>query len=132
MSNMEIKIQNHITLYQTEFFKDIFPSDNEYFENVFYTPKIDDRESSLYEMRMQMFRDNEFKAAVFIGGMEGVEIEYNMFKSTHPNAKLFPVASTGAAAKFIYEGMDVKPDGRLVFDYAYMALFRSLFEGIIN
>jgi len=42
------------------------------------------------------------------------------------------VASTGAAAKLLYEGMDKKPDERLVDDFAYMALFRSLFETIIN
>ena len=132
MSTMEFNVQNHITLYQTDFFRDIFPIDNEYFENVVYTSKMIDRDSSLLEMRTKMFNDNLFKAGIFIGGMEGVEIEYEMFKSIHPSAKVFPVASTGAAAKFIYEGMNEKPDKRLVNDYAYMALFRSLFETIIN
>lgn len=83
-------------------------------------------------MRLRMFNGNRFKAGIFIGGMEGVEAEYEMFKSIHPTAEIFPVASTGAAAKAIYESMHKKPDNRLVNDYAYMALFRSLFETIIN
>lgn len=83
-------------------------------------------------MRLRMFNDHEFKAGIFIGGMDGVEVEYEMFKSIHPRAMLFPVASTGAAAKIIYEGMEAKPDKRLAYDFAYMALFRSLFESIIN
>jgi len=132
MSTMAIDVQNHITLYQTEFFRDLFPAENEDFENVIITPKYHDRESSLQEMRLRMFNDNKFKAGIFIGGMEGVETEYEMFKSIHPDAKTFPVASTGAAAKFLYESMNEKPDERLVSDYAYMALFRSLFETIIN
>lgn len=132
MSTMDINVQNHITLYQSEFFRDIFPAENEYFEKIIITQKYHDRESSLHEMRLKMFHDNKFKAGIFIGGMEGVEIEYEMFKSIHPDAKVFPVASTGAAAKFLYEGMDKKPDERLVDDFAYMALFRSLFETIIN
>lgn len=132
MSTMDVNVQDHITLYQSEFFREMFPLENEYFEKVIITPKSHDRDSSLYDMRFRMFHDNKFKAAIFIGGMEGVEIEYEMFKSIHPNAKVFPVASTGAAAKFIYEGMNEKADNRLVDDFAYMALFRTLFETIIN
>ena len=39
MSTMEINVQNHITLYQSEFFRDIFPTENEDFENIIITPK---------------------------------------------------------------------------------------------
>jgi hypothetical protein len=31
-----------------------------------------------------------FDAAVFVGGMEGVEQEYEMFKRIHPDKALFP------------------------------------------
>jgi hypothetical protein len=132
MSALELNVQDHITLYQSEYFRELFPADNKYFENVIVTPRLADRDDSLYEMRLKMFRDNQFRAGIFIGGMEGVEIEYDMFREIHPSAKIFPIASTGAAAKFIYERMDERPDKRLLEDYAYMALFRSLFETIIN
>lgn len=132
MSTMEVNVQSHITLYQSDFFREMFPDDNEYFENVVITRNLRDRDKSLLEMRTRMFQENEFVAGIFIGGMEGVELEYDMFRRIHPNAKLFPVASTGAAAKFIYDSMDVKPERALVDDFAYMSLFRSLFKPIIN
>ncbi|MEI9954794.1 MAG: hypothetical protein WDM90_00420 [Ferruginibacter sp.] len=132
MLTMDIDLQKHITLYQTEFFRDIYPPANSYFENVVYTSTKNDRDKSLYEMRLKMFKSHDFDAGIFIGGMDGVEAEFEMFRNIHPNAAVFPVASTGAAAKIIYDKMDTKPDTRLVDDFAYMALFRSLFEKIIN
>lgn len=40
-------------------------------------------------------------AAVFIGGMEGVEAELAIFQKTHPNSPVVPVASPGGAARDI-------------------------------
>ena len=39
-----------------------------------------------------------FKAAVFIGGMEGIHAEADMFAACWPDGKLIPVGTTGAAA----------------------------------
>lgn len=61
------------------------------------------KDLSIKEMRKRMLEDNEFYAGIFIGGMEGVEDEYTMFTQLHPNAKVFPLASTGGAAKIIYD-----------------------------
>ena len=36
-----------------------------------------------------------FSAAVFIGGMEGVEREFHIFRSFHPDTPAFPIVSTG-------------------------------------
>jgi hypothetical protein len=83
-------------------------------------------------MRRQMFKSNDFKAAIFIGGMEGIEEEYKLFKEYHPTALTLPVASTGAAAKILYDSFQVKPNNRLLDDYAYMALFKDLLEEIIQ
>jgi SLOG cluster3 family len=41
----------------------------------------------------------EFSAAVFIGGMEGVQREFHIFRSFHPDTPTFPIVSTGAACK---------------------------------
>jgi hypothetical protein len=52
----------------------------------------------------------EFSAAVFIGGMEGVIREFNIFRSFHPDTPVFPIASTGAACeKLLGEAMDNLP-----------------------
>ena len=71
---------------------------------------------------------NNFVAGIFIGGMEGVEIEYEMFTKLHPTAITLPIASTGAAAKIIFEKIESK-DMDLVSNFAYMSLFQ---EKIIN
>jgi SLOG cluster3 family len=40
-----------------------------------------------------------FSAGVFIGGMEGIIDECELFMKLCPDAKILPVASTGAVAK---------------------------------
>ena len=72
-----------------------------------------------------MLNDSKFSAGIFIGGMEGVEEEYAMFIEKHPNALVLPIASTGAAAKKIYDERFTNKNERLVKDYAYMSLFQK-------
>lgn len=87
-----------VQLYQSQFFKDEFPEDNQRFHNVVYTGEIDtDREKSLLEMRRRMFTEHEFTAAVFVGGMGGIVHEYELFRELQPTAAVIPVVSTGGA-----------------------------------
>lgn len=125
MQKMDINIQDHLTLYQSDFFSQFFPEDNNKFENVIITPRGADRDSSLEIMRQRMIPENQFRAGIFIGGMEGVEEEYNIFLENHITSLVLPIASTGAAAKIIYERTSYSPDTRLLEDYAYASLFRD-------
>jgi len=131
MDVMGTNIKEHVILYQSDFFKHMLPPDNKYFEDVRFVKANNDLNSSLEDMRLSMLSNN-FDAGIFIGGMEGVEIEFDLFRKMHPDALILPVASTGAAAQLIYEKMELKPDIRLTNDYAYMALFRYLLNEIIN
>lgn len=79
-------------------------------------------------MRLQMMNDNSFRAAFFIGGMEGVEEEYELFTAYHPKASVYPIASTGAAAKILYEKSPEKYDPRLLNELTYTSLFKELLE----
>ena len=127
-STLKSKIQNHVTLYQSLFFKDNFPPENEKFENVVLTENGGDIHSSIQIMRQKMLRDNSFSAAIFIGGMDGIEVEYNLFKELHPDALILPIASTGAATKIVYDELlpEEFKNERLVKDYGYMSLFQKL------
>lgn len=125
--NPNENIGAHVTLYQSDFFSQIFPKDNGDFERVIITPRLDDREESLALMRREMIERNEFSAGIFIGGMDGVEEEYEMFVKVHPKALALPIASTGAAARIIYNSIP-NPDKRLLNEYAYMSLFKSLLK----
>jgi cytochrome c-type biogenesis protein CcmE len=60
--------------------------------------------------------------------MDGIEVEYNMFREYHRDALLLPIASTGAATKIVYENLlpNEFKNERLVKDYGYMSLFQKL------
>lgn len=128
--NRELRkqIQEHVILYQSLYFKDRFPEDNGKFENIVFTENIGDIPSSIQHMRYRMLTENKFDAAVFIGGMDGIEVEFNMFREFHPDALLLPIASTGAATKIVYRNLlpDKYKNERLVKDYGYMSLFQKL------
>jgi len=85
-----------------------------------------DKDLSIEEMRKHMLGDNEFYAGIFIGGMEGVEDEYTMFTQLHPEAKVFPLASTGGAAKIIYDKYFAGKEPELCINLAYSSLFKDL------
>ncbi len=123
--NMNMK---HVKLYQTLFFKEIFPEENNQFEDIVYTENTGDKDSSIQIMRERMFGENKFEAGIFIGGMEGIEVEYNMFKGKHPDALLLPIASTGAATKIVYNNFlpEKLKNERFIKDYGYMSLFQEL------
>ena len=127
MEKLDMNTQEHVKLYQSLWFKDIFPPDNNKFENIVFTKKEDNIPASIKLLREQMFLENEFSAAVFIGGMDGIEDEYRMFKEYHPEAVLLPIASTGAATKLVYDNLfpNNLKNTRLEKDYGYMSLFQK-------
>lgn len=140
MNRMNVNVKEHITLYQSLYFEGVFPKDNFAFENIVQTEKTDNREESLLIMRKRMIEGNNFKAGIFIGGMEGIEGteetrgEFELFSEANPNAIILPIASTGAAAKIVFDKYKQKKnfDNRLLEDYAYMALFRDFLSEYIR
>lgn len=126
LQKINLKIQDHVVLYQSRFFEEYFPKDNNKFKNVILTPVNDGRENSLSLMRELMIGTNDFYAGVFIGGMEGIAIEYKMFREFHPNAKVIPLSSTGAGSKMVYDNFEFEKNKRFIHDYAYMSLFQDL------
>jgi hypothetical protein len=131
MDKMKVDVNEHVSLYQSLFFERFFPTDNFSFENIILTPIVNNsKDESLALMRLEMMQQNDFKVGIFIGGMEGVELEFELFIKYHPDALILPIASTGAASKIIYDRL-LKQNGRLENDYAYMSLFRHLLSEII-
>jgi hypothetical protein len=66
------------------------------------------------------------------GGGPGVEAEdeFELFQRHHPSALLLAVASTGAAARLLYDNEPVgSKDAGLRDDVAYVSLFRRLLTG---
>ena len=98
--DLGIEYSKAVILYQSKFFEDEFPEENKNFNNVEYVENVNnDREASLLNMRKAMLSRKNLKAAVFIGGMNGVEEEYKLFEKFHPQAKILFVPSPGGAAR---------------------------------
>lgn len=121
------EIQKHVKLYQTLFFKNLFPPDNNKFENIVFTEDTGEIQSSISLMRKKMLTENKYVAGVFIGGMEGIEEEYKLFKEFHPKAVVLPLASTGGATKILYNEVvpESEKNDRFESDYGYMSLFQK-------
>lgn len=117
--DLGVEYANAVTLYQSRLFKAVFPEENARFANVIEVEAVDeDRDLSLIALRKTML-DREYEAAVFIGGMDGLLHEYELFKQMHPQVPILAVGSTGGAAKQIarWEQQDVE---RIDFLQTYM------------
>ena len=118
---MTPNVREHVILYQSLFFKtQLLPEASE-FEQVRFTDAVDgDLDASLAQMRGAMISAYDFDAAVFLGGMEGVEIEYDIFRRLHPDKPAYPIASAGAAAGILSE--------KYGHDHLELRLFRVFAE----
>lgn len=126
MQKKGLDIKNHVKLYQSLFFENDFPQENAGFENIVLIEGSNGREQSVDVLRENIF-ENDFSAGVFIGGMSGVVDEYKIFANRFPEATIVVLASTGGAAKIIYnEFLDEKfKNVRFEKDYGYMSLFQN-------
>jgi hypothetical protein len=102
--DLRVDYTNGVVLYQSRFFADQFPEENAHFRNVVFVDAVaGDREASLQRMREEMLSRPDLESAVFIGGMEGVEVEYALFRVYRPNSKVLLVPSAGGAARQLAE-----------------------------
>jgi hypothetical protein len=119
-------IPGHIFLFQSRYFEKQFPPEVRDFENLTVVDALEGNlDASLAAMRAQMIRSQDFTAGVFIGGMEGVEKEFALFREVHPAKPAYAIASTGAAALMLFE-RHMSHHRELLEDLHYLSLFRRL------
>ncbi|WP_296124325.1 hypothetical protein [uncultured Bacteroides sp.] len=121
-----LKMSDRVTLYQSKEFEKFFLPENEDIGIRVITDKKESRDASLLLMRQKMIGDHKYEAAVFIGGMEGVLNEFSIFKELHPGIVCLPIASTGAAARMLFEKHPESFDRRLQTELSYTSLFKEL------
>ena len=125
-------VNRHVTLYQSKLFASQFPEANKDVEHIILTEavpgdnELGTKQASLAEMRRRMLTEHRYTAGIFIGGAEGVEEEFNLFKKYNPGALLLPIATTGGAAEIIYR--QGRYDKRLATEYDYQTLFERLLK----
>ena len=95
---------DNVHIYQSELFRNLITREARAFPNLIWTPEVPgNRPASLTRMREEMIRAHEFDAAVFIGGMDGLDEEWAIFHHVHGGrAPAFPVASTEGEARWIW------------------------------
>ena len=134
LTDDEIKdyVQNHVHLFQSEWYRQHFLKDNNKFGNVTVTNSKESEEESLYIMRDQMLHSYELSAAIYIGGMKGIIDEDEQFHHYYPQCPTFPIASTGGAALYLYDNYKSERGycSGLLTNYAYTSLFYSILESI--
>lgn len=97
--------KDKVTIFQSELFAGKMPAELSDFLDVRIIPSVgENRNLSLTKMRTEMVKSQKFSAIVIIGGMDGIYEELKLFEMYNSNAKILPIASTGAAALEIYNG----------------------------
>jgi SLOG cluster3 family len=105
--DLGVEFAKSVVLYQSRFYQDIFPEENKRFGNVVYVDATSgNREASLFRMREAMLSRNDLEAGVFVGGMEGILSEYDIFAKFHPKAKIVTVPAAGGAARELAEKLE--------------------------
>lgn len=122
-----LDVDENVYIYQSEMYRRLIPKEAAYFRRLVWTKAVPkprhnpndpwDKRASLVEMREQMIISRhidggvlpKFAAAVFIGGMDGVEDEWKLFVSKYPGTPAYPIASTEGAARRLFEEQRFAP-----------------------
>lgn len=122
-----VQYGSSVRLFQSTLYADEFPEENKHFANVTYVNAVGaDAPASLLAMRTAMLKSEQFKAAVFIGGMEGINDEHALFAQLHPNAKVIPLEFTGGASRTLAQRLSYAyPDDIGPLDFVRF-LYREL------
>lgn len=115
--------RDRFTIFQSAYFRGEMPIENNVFCDVRVTPaKKKNLELSIAAMRKAMITSQKFHAAAFIGGMEGIKVEEELFRKYNPDAIVLPVPATGAAARMLYNEGKYSPE--LENEISFASMFR--------
>lgn len=115
-----LNAEDSITIYQSKLFANTAPPQARYFKNLVWTDSFlnanpdneSDRNQCLQTLRNEMINRiishnplsvlPPYEAAFFIGGMNGIEEEWELFRAKYPTTPVYPIGSTaGAAARLL-------------------------------
>lgn len=116
------------TIYQSVFFKEEFPLENREFVSIRLIPAEMNVKESVASMRYHMLTENHFSAAVFIGGMNGIIDEYDLFRQHFPEAKIIAVRAGGGASATLPVANEDPLIQQFEFSREYFSLFSQALE----
>ena len=92
-----------VVLYQSTYFENQYPEDNQYFDIVYVDRVEGNMADSLSVLRKQML-SRPLEAAVFVGGMAGLFEEHHVFRELHgEDATIVALGAPGGAARMLAE-----------------------------
>ena len=99
----EFEVQGAVDIFQSKWFEgDITEETHRLADSgvgeIHWTEKKDTLPNSLETMRNEMFNFVQPAGAVFVGGMEGIPLEYEMLGRRWPDVPRVPLAGPGGAA----------------------------------
>jgi hypothetical protein len=103
-----------VYVYQSLYYKEIVPEETRSLEEegvgkIVWAKSLSNARESLREMRTRMLREGKPVAGVFVGGMDGVfdpkggEDEFHLFRQMCPSKPVYPLGSTGGAARALLD-----------------------------
>lgn len=127
-----------ISIFQSKAYQKVIPKEttnlfNLGYSEIVWTDSIDGEEydpnikrtsqcnKSLEHMRKKMMQ-GKINALVCIGGMEGVESEFDLFSELHPNKPIFVLKSTGGASMILAKKFSNRKNVRIIDDIDYPSL----------
>ena len=127
----EVAVRHRIVVYQSRWFADDTTPETNQLEQlelgtIRWTRAGNDLESSLKALREAMLRESDFLGGVFIGGMEGIFTEFEMFRERFAGRPALPiVAAGGAASRLVDRAAEDLPEDlvALLHTERYPALF---------
>jgi hypothetical protein len=134
---------SRITVYQSRLFENILPAATARFfqggagvfrwsEAVAGDQPLPGRwDDSLKLMRESMLSETDPVAAVFIGGMEGIASEYEIFHSLFPARRWYALGRPGGEARLLGERTQPPLWEILRGDESYPTMFRLLVENLL-
>lgn len=125
-----------ITIFQSRAYEKVIPNETTSlftlgYSNIVWTDAVSGEEfnpsikgelqceKSLNLMRNQMINE-QIDALVCIGGMEGVEREFEMFREYHPRKPIFLLKSTGGATKILADRYSNSENVRIMDSIEYV------------
>ncbi len=98
-----LEFEAHVVLYQSSFLEGQFPAENSFFQTVI-TDSIKDGLIASLTILMHAMLARPVEAAVFIGGMEGIFEEYEIYRREHgEDANVLALGVSGGAARKLAE-----------------------------
>jgi hypothetical protein len=127
-----------VSIYQSSLFEDVLPTATRRFEadgigTIIWTPAADgdhpnpgEWDASLDIMRRRMLTETAPVAAAFVGGMQGIRDEYNLFAEFRPGRVRYPLGRPGGAAAALAEESDSPLRQQLTHAVVYPAIWQAV------